>query len=1518
MGKRREDESAFDRARAHSVSIIAILLLSSILVLLPDRAMAASWLETSDADFGDGDFLGGTGFETELHGTGASAYVQNKQDIGNWIERFPSSDPGPRKSFGFTNNSFGNTFVLFGGIDDSSTARNDTWEYDYGSNAWTVICADDTRACAPQRRFVPSMAYDNNSRVVVMYGGFAADYTTQLTDTWEFYVTNNTWVNRTAVTKPQRLGYHAMVYDPVVKQVILVGRGVAGMEVWAYFATTHTWYQKPSIGPAPRSGFALAYNYQPGHRRVVLFGGAEMMQLFDDTWEYDTQGNTWQLISTAGKPSPRAGAKTTYVFSSSIQGVVIWGGAFDSNETWRYRWDSQPKANWLLMLTPKVPNPLRKDHGLAYDPAHDAIIMFGGTDISGSELSDIWTMDFGYRLEGKYVSNMLNTYQTLTHWGKIFWNQTPANVPPNTLIRFQVNVSNECNNSAAPMWSPYFTSPGQSINVDGFKCIKYLADMITYDSSVAPRIEDVTITYSVIDLPPMVSSYSPKMFNVPIDVPIYINFSKPMNTANVWVSMVPNVTFVTPWNWYEGDTKLKISHSTLFLRGQKYDVCVWGTDRGGMTLNHTGGKFCWSFSTVPPTPYIVGTLPKQNDVGVNVAHLIIILFSEVMDTSSCWPYITASPYIPMEWGWDASATELTGYHNDTPFQELTVYTYDVPVGDLAKPCKSRAGLHLTTGPVFDRWYFTTEAISPYIIITDPPHQFPFVDVSKTINVTFSRDMMADSLAYEVKNFATGVNWSGTLTPAWTSSTSLSLSHTQPFDTCTPFQIHVWALDMTGRSLINGMNAPNPWQFMTSGPGNCPPFMIKTRPSDGDRDVPVDMNITLIWWPGGMDTSSLNVSVKDQYGGEFSRFLIPEWNHFLDTVTLTHIARPFNTCMNYTVTVLAAKDYTGRDFIPGTAKNPFTFSTVSTECYPMLIWTQPASRARDVPLDQDVILRFSMPMDTSTLESILLPDEGPYGFSWSENDTQVAISHSPFVACQFYTEIVSAWGKDGKPLAPGPVDNRFNFTAVCMKGPEIISTIPAAFQNDVTWTWRIFVNFSEPIDTASLDFTITPSLGTLTYQWVDFDQTLVVHHSMTFQDCEFHEARVRATNMTGAPLVAGHVPNPWRFRAKCAPPYIVSTTPTDNALGVSIGEPITVVFSEPVSRMSFDFNLTPWVQFSAFWQNDRTVRLSHTQPFIVCRRYIALVLNVKDLQSMDLVRGPVPNPWNFTTDCRFPLRGLQVHRAPPNGVVLTWIASPEATHYKVFHATDRFAPWPWAEIADVTGTSVAIGGHMSDMQNHFYIVKGYSLTQESLNSTMGALWHLSVAPNVGRPSGLWFSLPYNSIYKKASDIVRELGEHKINVVAKWDAATQKLVVYYYMEGWWRGQDFPINVGEGLMLGVVSTFDWAVNGTDSADPLSFIDRPQLRWNFYWISLPFTGAMKDARQLVTSIEGGYGSGNNINIIRVGKWIYSSQSSEVFAYGPSGWTGTNFSINPGDGIWVEVVSTFTWTPELITPEMP
>jgi hypothetical protein len=102
------------------------------------------------------------------------------------------------------------------------------------------------------------------------------------------------------------------------------------------------------------------------------------------------------------------------------------------------------------------------------------------------------------------------------------------------------------------------------------------------------------------------------------------------------------------------------------------------------------------------------------------------------------------------------------------------------------------------------------------------------------------------------------------------------------------------------------------------------------------------------------------------------------------------------------------------------------------------------------------------------------------------------------------------------------------------------------------------------------------------------------------------------------------------------------------------------------------------------------------------------------------------------------------------------------------------------------------------------------------------------------------------------------------------------------------------------------------------MTFTFRSHLRTNIYWISLPYTNGLASASGLVTAIAGGTGPGTNTKIIAVGKWVYATQSSRVYRYAVSGWSGDDFNIVPGDGIWIEVMSSFAWNLTLITPEVP
>ncbi len=243
------------------------------------------------------------------------------------------------------------------------------------------------------------------------------------------------------------------------------------------------------------------------------------------------------------------------------------------------------------------------------------------------------------------------------------------------------------------------------------------------------------------------------------------------------------------------------------------------------------------------------------------------------------------------------------------------------------------------------------------------------------------------------------------------------------------------------------------------------------------------------------------------------------------------------------------------------------------------------------------------------------------------------------------------------------------------------------------------------------------------------------------------------------------------------------------------------------------------------------------------------------------------------------------------------------------------------MVNVPGTSWVHSGAYGDMLDWYYIVRAFNPGGgESTNSTMGvkaALLFGTVNPdrNIN-----WFSLPYNTMYTTASDIATELGPGKINLLGKWDPAKQKSEVYYLGRSKWRGKNFDINPGDGLFLNSVNPmWDWVVNGTDYIQMLSFNFNPPGKANINWVSLPYTNNYVNASQLVLDIEGSL-TNPPTKITEVAMWDPGMQDVMTFYWNSTAgqWEGFDFPVVSWFGYALDVISSFTWTPQLITPPVP
>ncbi len=134
----------------------------------------------------------------------------------------------------------------------------------------------------------------------------------------------------------------------------------------------------PSGDPLPpgrRDGAAITFDSERG--RAVLFGGSDdaTSQPLGDTWEWDSETNTWTQLSPAGI-MPRARRGHAIAYDGARKRVVLYGGYAGPDameDTWT--WDG---TSWQRVGTAAAPHPSpRTGHGMAFDAKRGRLVLHG-------------------------------------------------------------------------------------------------------------------------------------------------------------------------------------------------------------------------------------------------------------------------------------------------------------------------------------------------------------------------------------------------------------------------------------------------------------------------------------------------------------------------------------------------------------------------------------------------------------------------------------------------------------------------------------------------------------------------------------------------------------------------------------------------------------------------------------------------------------------------------------------------------------------------------------------------------------------------------------------------------------------------------------------------------------------------------------------------------------------------------------------------------------------------------------
>ncbi|MBI2071383.1 MAG: hypothetical protein HYT79_12410 [Elusimicrobia bacterium] len=235
---------------------------------------------------------------------------------GSWTEKSTTTAPSAR--YGHTLTWMGDKFLLYGG-----SSSSDTWTYDVAADSWVLVSGSVT---PPADLANPAAAFDGDTQQVFLFGGGRGNAT------WIYHVAGSSWSSLTPSASPSDRTGASMAYDQTSGRLILFGGrdpsgGAILGDTWVFNPGTLVWTQlSPSSPPSVRYEASMVDD--PQAKQIVLFGGrtGAANTAKSDIHYFDFGKNRWfeALATSVNSPPPRFGHGTVY--DAFNRKLLIFGG----------------------------------------------------------------------------------------------------------------------------------------------------------------------------------------------------------------------------------------------------------------------------------------------------------------------------------------------------------------------------------------------------------------------------------------------------------------------------------------------------------------------------------------------------------------------------------------------------------------------------------------------------------------------------------------------------------------------------------------------------------------------------------------------------------------------------------------------------------------------------------------------------------------------------------------------------------------------------------------------------------------------------------------------------------------------------------------------------------------------------------------------------------------------------------------------------------------------------------------
>jgi hypothetical protein len=228
----------------------------------------------------------------------------------------------------------------------------------------------------------------------LMFGGNTYPIGPTVGDLWSFSIADGTWTEIEATGDLPAPRYcHCATYLPNQHQMLLVGgrddRGPRQPEAFLLDIDTMEWTQLSD--PVPGGVIGCAIEWMENIGRAAVFGGARA-SLVRETWLYDPEARSFEMIATSSTPPGRADPAHAY---DPVNGrMLVFGGGvrvvpplMHLDDTWAF-----DGTDWVEITSAEHPS-ARRFPAFGVDAASGSWYVTGGT-VETEDRDDVWRFDF--------------------------------------------------------------------------------------------------------------------------------------------------------------------------------------------------------------------------------------------------------------------------------------------------------------------------------------------------------------------------------------------------------------------------------------------------------------------------------------------------------------------------------------------------------------------------------------------------------------------------------------------------------------------------------------------------------------------------------------------------------------------------------------------------------------------------------------------------------------------------------------------------------------------------------------------------------------------------------------------------------------------------------------------------------------------------------------------------------------------------------------------------------------------